>query len=504
MKPTRLAFLLLAAITVHSRTVDVTTTTEYQNAIADATAGDTILIHEGVYSDVQAPQDADGSLDHPIVVKGAPGDSVVFDSYSEGLKHYPAHWVFEGIHFKGNDSYHLFHIKPGAKGYLTIRNCHFSGCIDKAIKIDFAAYEAPTDVWPDYVLLENCTMEIGQAGLMNNDGADYLTCRNNHTYGFVDGGVGYVYFSKGGMAYSVFENNLIEGGRYGPLSVGGGSMDGPFDNFKHDADLAAAYPAKTIEAVNCVIRNNIVLNAENGSHSSTTLDCEIYNNTFVDCDYALQIHNHHGDPTGLKFYNNLMVRTGGISRGGDFVIESDNVSLDVDPGAVFTDYHAVDIPGSDLRIAPSAESQVGTGRLPYSHPDWTFHTVSVANLFDFYGSSRANPPVVGATTFESLSATPGLSPRRTTVAYASMAIADAAGVATLRLQLAGPVPIADILIQDMRGAHVKTLFYGPLPGGTTEWALGGMDHRGRCIAAGTYVVRVSFGRDVLSERFTIH
>ncbi|MBD3321783.1 MAG: hypothetical protein GF350_11865 [Chitinivibrionales bacterium] len=500
--PQKYLIIFVAFFTLNARTVHVTTPSRYQAAIANAAAGDTIAIAAGTYPDVQAPQSADGTLADPIVVRGESKETVVFDSHGEGLKHYPKHWIFENIYFKGNNSYHLFHIKPGAKGYLTIRNCHFSGVADKAIKIDFAAYSGPTSIWPDYILVENCTMEVGQGGLMNNDGADYCTCRNNYTYGFIPGGVGYIFFSKGGLAYTIFENNLVVGGRWGPISVGGGSMSVPGEIFRHDDDLAAAYPNKTIEMINSVIRNNIVINGEAGVHSSTTLDCEIYNNTLINCTRSLEIHPHHGDPVGLKFYNNLLISTGSIKNGGPFLEASNNTSLDMDPSELFVSWNQNDPAQSDFRIRQSAVASVGTGMVPHEHADWRFHALPSSGFYDYYGTLRQSPPLIGATEVEGATQGAKRDIRAGPNAMPLEIYPDGNG-SVISLHSDRGYPLIDILVQDLQGRHIRTLHYGPVEKGLHTWRFDHRDHDNAPVGAGWYIARISTGKDVAYKPFAV-
>jgi hypothetical protein len=211
--------------TASARTVSCASTAELNAGYANAAPGDTFLLKPGTYSPDRPGQAKAGTAQKPIVVRGESPGTVTFSTEGEGIWHYPGWWVYENIRFNANGGDHSFHIKPGADGHLAWRNCHFYNCGDKAIKVD-GDFSGAAGHWTDYLLVENCTMEVGQAGLMNNDGGDFCTCRNNYTYGFVDGGVNYIYFSKGGQAYTVFENNLCAepsawaGDRWAPPSSG--------------------------------------------------------------------------------------------------------------------------------------------------------------------------------------------------------------------------------------------------------------------------------------------
>ncbi len=509
MIPTANALSVLAAMgaplflggAAYGRTVICVSTAELNTGYANAAPGDTFLLKPGTYSPDRPGQTKAGTAQKPIVVRGESQGTVTFSTQGEGIWHYPGWWIYENIRFNANGGDHSFHIKPGADGHLTWRNCHFYNCADKAIKVD-GDFSGAAGKWSDYLLLENCTMEVGQGGLMNNDGGDYCTCRNNYTYGFVDGGVNYIYFSKGGQAYTVFENNLCVGGRRGAISLGGGSMDAA--KFRHDGDLAAAYPNATMEMANSVIRNNIVIGATEGAiSSSTTLDCEVYNNTAVNSGYFLWIEAHHGNPVGLKAYNNLAIATGGIRNGGGFVTESNNKILTLDPTAVFQNYIATDPRSSDFSIKPSMAATLGTGRAPYAHADWNFHALPSAQFYDFYGRPRGNPPLVGATEVFRNSEIRRL---REAGKGASLRLEvrslPGSGNAAIRVTLKRAAPLLDLLIWDAAGRHVRTLYYGPGAQGENGFAWDGKNHMGTRMPPGSYILRASLGREVFHERFT--
>jgi flagellar hook assembly protein FlgD len=487
--------------TASARTVSCASTAELNAGYANAAPGDTFLLKPGTYSPDRPGQAKAGTAQKPIVVRGESPGTVTFSTEGEGIWHYPGWWVYENIRFNANGGDHSFHIKPGADGHLAWRNCHFYNCGDKAIKVD-GDFSGAAGHWTDYLLVENCTMEVGQAGLMNNDGGDFCTCRNNYTYGFVDGGVNYIYFSKGGQAYTVFENNLCVGGRRGAISLGGGSMGAA--KFRHDGDLAAAYPNATIEMANSVVRNNIVIGATEGAiSSSTTLDCEVYNNTAIGSGYFLWIEAHHGNPVGLKAYNNLAIGTGGIRNGGAFVAESDNKLLALAPTAVFQDFIAADPRSSDFSIKPSMAATVGTGRAPYAHADWAFHALPSKQSYDYYGRPRADPPLIGATEVYHNSEVRHIREAgHGAEVRLEVRTAPGSGSAAILVTLKRAAPLLDLLIWDAAGRHVRTLYYGPGGKGGNGFAWDGKGHQGDRMPGGNYILRASLGREVYHRRFT--
>jgi hypothetical protein len=427
--------------------------------------------------------------------------SVTFHTHGDGIWHFGKHYIYEDLHFNGNNGTIIFHIKPGAKGFLTIRDCHFSNCGYKAIKADLVM-DNPVPPYPDYMLLENNTMEVGIAGFMNNNAGDYLTCRNNYMFGFETGGVGYLMFSKGGIAYSVYENNLVDGGKYAGISIGGGSMGG--SKFKHDDDLASQYPNATIEGINCIVRNNIILNAYAGVSSSTTLDCEFYNNTIVNCSYAMWFQAHHGDGVNLDFSNNLMINTGGIRNDGAFINKNANKTLNVGPTTLFHDYRANDLKNSDFRINPAVAAQVGNGQAPDLHADWNLYALLSNEFYDYYGTIRPDPPLIGATEVYS----PDKIDERPVISSSGNVIISvkpnpARSSVTLVLNLKRARKIIDILVYDIRGKHVRTLYYGPLSKGISRIQWDGKNHGNFNVPAGTYIFRVSLGREILYNKVSL-
>jgi hypothetical protein len=316
----------------------------------------------------------------------------------------------------------------------------------------------------------------------------------------VTDGVGYIYFSKGGLAYSIFENNLVDGGRWGPISVGGGSMSVPGDTFRHDNDLATGYPRKSIETINSIIRNNIIIGGEAGVHSSTTLNCEIYNNTIINCTKSLEIHKHHGDPIGLKFFNNLLIKTGGIKNGGAYLTASNNVNVSGDPTRYFMDYKSTDLNNSDFRIKPEYADTVGSSISPSLHPTWQFHALRSTIPYDYYGNIRSNPPTVGAT--EVWQAPTSKSRQKSTHSFNIQPVYGKAPGIVFNLSSSSPLPLVDALICDMNGRHIRTLYYGPMRGTQMKLTWDSLSHQGKKSVPGSYILRVSLGSDVVYQVFT--
>ena len=489
-----------------------------------------LLLAAGTYGFANMPA-TQGTLSDPIVVRGVDKSTAIIYGCGygscEGFLFTGKHWIFENLTFRGDGSNnHLFHVTGQAGGYLTWRNCHFSGVADKAIKIDHSYYTGPQVVFPDYVLLENCTMELGGGGLMNNDGSDFLTCRGNYTYGYVTGTGGpiYVYFTKGGNAYTVFENNVSNGG-VNAFSFGGGTMYTPWTKWRHDEETWGAtntpkpgttgnYGYKEVEVYRSVCRNNIVIGATSGAFASqAVIDCEFYNNTLISCATSLGKQFQNGRATRLRFYNNLTVNGGddlmvnydGFSDGIICIAEHNKALGTRTLSDLFVSVNTSNYSLSDWHLKSEAiATQIGTGIAPYDHPTWpAYYSPLGAGNYDFYGAQRSNPPILGATQVTGTGIEDAVASAANGVSVIDVTPNPANPTATLRLSLALDRPIVDILVCDIRGKHVRTLYYGPMESGQRNVAWDGRDHFSRRMASGTYFFRVSLGHDVLMKKFQL-
>ncbi|MFH0919505.1 MAG: FlgD immunoglobulin-like domain containing protein [Fibrobacterota bacterium] len=516
--------LLLSAVIAGARHLDVTTST-WSTRLSAAVAGDTLHLADGTYSIISPSQD--GTLSAPIVVQGTSKTTTIIAGGGEGFVWYPKHWVWENIWFRGdggND--HLFHLKQNTKGYLTWRNCHFSGVADKVVKIDQGDYNGPSIYFADYVLMENCTVDVGGGGLMNNDGSDFLTCRGNYTYHYVTGTGGpiYIYFTKGGNAYTVFENNIDNGGVM-IFSFGGGTMYTPYySKWRHDDETWGAvntpkpgttgnYGYKEVETYRSICRNNIVIGASMSAFASqATIDCEFYNNTVINCVATLAKEFQNGRATRLRLYNNLTINGGddlqlayGGYSDGDICIAEHNKALGTRTlSDIFVSVNTSNYSLSDWHLKSAAiATQIGTGIAPYDHPTWpAYYSLLGSGNYDFYGAQHSNPPILGATQLA------GTGIEENAVSAGDLSIVDvmpnpATPATALRLSLALDRPIVDILVCDVRGKHVRSLYYGPMEAGQRNVAWDGRDHFNRLMASGTYFFRVSLGHDVLMKKFQL-
>jgi hypothetical protein len=260
-----------------------------------------------------------------------------------------------------------------------------------------------------------------------------------------------------------------------------------------------------METINSIARNNIVIGGYSGFSSSTTLNCEIFNNTVIDCDYGLWFEAHHGSAVGLKFYNNLLINTSTlVNNDGGFIMKIMNKRLSVSPTTIFMDYKAGALNQSDFRIKPGAATQVGTGRIPYPHPDWNFWALLSDEFYDYYGKVRANPPVIGATEIyvaDAIDRLPAETKHQDMVVYVHPN--PARSFTRLILELKEDRKMVDILVRDIRGRHVRSLYYGPMETGRQFVRWDGRNHLGKRVPSGVYVFRVSLGREVLYQKFQL-
>ncbi|OGS36304.1 MAG: hypothetical protein A2293_14645 [Elusimicrobia bacterium RIFOXYB2_FULL_49_7] len=534
------AMILLGMGMAFSRSIICQYPIDMSNAINNALPGDTILLTDRVWGLTRIPSDRNGTLDSPIVLKAlnpvprkidslttrnwnlpsAYGVIINTSNSDEGILFSSSYWVFEDIYFDGgNVSVHSFHIVAGSRGHLTYRGCCFTRCLDKYFKINFTGYDTELfpvwadAYWPDYILIENCVAILGIAGFVNNDGSDFLTCRNNLNYGLQSGGPNYNNFSKGGVAYSIYENNVVWGGKpLGSFSLGGGSMAVPsWCGFRHDSDLCAGLPGRTYETVNSIIRNNVIVGPGCAIQTSTTMNCEAYNNTIINCATPLLVECHHGIPIGYKFYNNLLVGCGTLTT--TYGQLSNNTVLTAPFSKIFQQFLLSPPPGAgihnDYRIKPDSATRVGTGRLPFEHSDWpAWYALPSTEFYDLYGKVRANPPVIGAaelydgTPLPDNIEKPDLEKQVTGIRL--QVEPNPANPSTqLVLDLQSPQPLVDVLIRDITGHHVRSLYYGPMTAGRHAIRWDGRNHDRAPVASGVYIFRVSFGKEVLFQKFQL-
>ena len=306
-------------------------------------AGDTLVIAAGDYGNERAVVAESGTKDAPITIRAAePGKVVLRSDDGKGAGLFmqdKSHIVIEGIEFGNYES--GVTIKY-ASCHVTVRRCVFRENNSFGILVygDFKKPEASQGI----VLTENTFLDF-------TDKQDYglclyastrLTAANNYFYGWHHQALSF----KKLMKDSVASGNTFEGFRYSAVYVGqndDSTEEGYLRSERIVVEGNVFRPAKDFRAKravcvgnvsDAVVRNNFVDSAYGGDgegciavHPISTgakiygnlivaengrgqpalyleADCEVYNNTFADCNFALEIVSG----TAPVLRNNLFYR----------------------------------------------------------------------------------------------------------------------------------------------------------------------------------------------------
>jgi parallel beta-helix repeat protein len=275
---------------------DVSTTTQLQDAIAAAQAGDEIVLAAGIYRSTGASCAAAGTADKPIVVRAAsPLAAVIELDALEGFRVTGAHWHFEGLDVRGvctndPDCEHAFHVSGAAHGFV-LRGSRITD-FNAQLKVN-ASMVGGTMVVPDRGLIEY--NELGDTRgrntsnpvtKLNIDTGDDWIVRGNFLHDAQKLGgdtTSYAAFLKSGGKRGTFERNLVvcsratTGGTRIGLSLGGGGTGAQFCAPAYDANVPCA-----VEHDGGTIKNNIIANCSDvGIYLNRAKDTRILYNTLV-------------------------------------------------------------------------------------------------------------------------------------------------------------------------------------------------------------------------------
>ncbi|MDP2982227.1 MAG: right-handed parallel beta-helix repeat-containing protein [Candidatus Latescibacter sp.] len=290
-------------------------------------SGDMLIIKSGDYGDEQAVVSNSGTREAPITIKAEETGKVILKGTGEGtgiLLQDKNHVVIEGIEF-GN--YMMGVAIKYASSYITVRKCIFRENNSSGILVygNFRKPEASQGI----VLTENTFLDF-------SDKQDYGLClyascnlkaTNNYFYGVHHQALSF----KKLMKDSVASGNTFEGFRYSAIYIGqndDSTEEGYLRSERIVAEGNVFRPAKDFHAkravcvanvTDAVVRNNFVDSVYGGDgegciavHPISTgakiygnlivsekgnvqpsmyieADCEVYNNTLVDCNLALEI-----------------------------------------------------------------------------------------------------------------------------------------------------------------------------------------------------------------------
>jgi MYXO-CTERM domain-containing protein len=274
--------------------VPVATAAELQTAVANAVAGDEIILAPGNYLlSSKLSCTADGTADAPIIVRASNlGDAFVQMDNLEGFHVQGAHWEIhhldiEGVCADDNNCEHAFHVTGDAEfTHIHHNRVHGFNAQIKANGTDTGPNGER--VWPDDVVIEYNEFFNEAARQTANPvtpidvvGGRRWQVRANYIHDFAkaqDNTISYAAFLKGNSRDGVFERNLVvcEMLHVGQIRLGlsfGGGGSAP-DNICEDGICNP-------EHQDGIMRNNIIANcpADVGIYVNEGQNSLIYNNT---------------------------------------------------------------------------------------------------------------------------------------------------------------------------------------------------------------------------------
>jgi parallel beta-helix repeat protein len=327
-----LAALCLAKA-AHAGVIQVSTPVELTAAIANASAGDEIVLAGGTYLLGNVTCAAVGSASQPIVVRAeSPLAAKIEFNGGEGFRVTGAHWHFEDLDVRGvcaTDELceHAFHVMGAAHDFVLRR----SRVVDfnAQLKVN-ASLVANSYVTPNRGLVEY--NEVGDTRGRNTDnpvtklnidtGEDWIVRGNylHDPYKMAGDGISYVAFMKSGSKRGLFERNLVlcakstAGGIRLGLSFGGGGTDAQF--------CAPAFDANTpcsVEHDGGTMRNNIIVNCTDvGIYLNRAKDSHILYNTLIATNGVdFRYDTSSGEAVGNLLGSMIRTRDGGTMITGD-------------------------------------------------------------------------------------------------------------------------------------------------------------------------------------------
>jgi hypothetical protein len=265
-------------------------------AIANAAAGDEIVLANGIYALGDVNCTADGTAAQPIVVRAAtPRGADIDFSGVEGFRVIGAHWHFIELDITGvcpndSDCEHAFHVSGAAHGFV-LRGSRVMD-FNAQLKVN-ASLIGSTYVTPNSGVIEY--NEIGDSHgretanpvtKLNIDTGEDWIVRGNYlhdAYKRQGDGVSYAAFMKSGSKRGLFERNLVlcshitTGGTRIGLSFGGGGTGAQYCAPAFDPNVPCS-----IEHDGGTMRNNIIANCSDvGIYLNKAKDSHILFNTLI-------------------------------------------------------------------------------------------------------------------------------------------------------------------------------------------------------------------------------
>ncbi|HMJ13822.1 MAG TPA: right-handed parallel beta-helix repeat-containing protein [Polyangiaceae bacterium] len=276
--------------------VNVSTVAQLRAALADAEAGDEIILAAGTYavSGGNLSCSANATPQNPIVVRSATPLAAKLElSTTEGFLVTGSSWHFVGLDVKGTcatDSAceHAFHVTAGATGFV-LRG---SRVVDFNAQLKVNAATGGSAI-PHRGLVENCELFDSRARntgnpvtKLNIDTGDDWVVRANYIHDFhrTSSSPTYGAFMKSGGRNGLFERNLVlctkdetTAGVYIGLSFGGGGTGAAFCAPAFDANVPCA-----TEHYSGTMRNNVIANCSDvGIYINRGANTKLLHNTLI-------------------------------------------------------------------------------------------------------------------------------------------------------------------------------------------------------------------------------
>jgi MYXO-CTERM domain-containing protein len=320
--------LLSWASAALARDVPVDNTTKFVAAIADARAGDVIILAPGTYAMTGASCSATGTASEPIVVKSAtPLAAKLRLNSLEGFKVTGAHWHFEGLDVTGvcpqdDACEHAFHVTGAAAGFVLRDSRVFD--FNAQLKVNSAQVAG---AWrtPHGGLVEGNELADSHARntsspttKLNIDTGDDWIVRANYIHDAHKAGgdtVSYAAFMKSGGRGGLFERNLVicsrddtTGGVRIGLSFGGGGTGAQFCAPSFDA----AVPCDP-EHTGGTMKNNIIIACSDvGIYLNKARDTKLLFNTLIATSgIDFRFASSTGEADGNVLTGKIRAREGG-------------------------------------------------------------------------------------------------------------------------------------------------------------------------------------------------
>jgi len=303
--------IFLTVFSLTAVTLEVGQSYPYDNlraAANDASPGDTILFHEGIYSGDQYVADLQGEQHSWIYILSAPNENVVIDSstqawhFPEGVYLYISGFTFQ--HQSGNG----VNVDDGSSYETPAHHITFDHCIFK----DMAATGNNDQLkmsGVDTFTIQNCTFKNGSAG---GSGIDFVGCHNGTITQcvFENQGANAIQ-AKGGSQYITIHRNLFKNGGQRSINLGGSTG---LDYFRPDT--------AHFEAADLNVYSNIFIGSYAPIAYVGCVNVKVINNTIYKPDHwVIRILQETVDPNWFHECGDNIFRNNIIYLGNSIATE---------------------------------------------------------------------------------------------------------------------------------------------------------------------------------------